>query len=61
MVDKNLFPYELAIVAIFKDEAPYLREWLDYHLLAGVEHFYLYSNESSDGHADYLRRLLNSI
>ena len=41
MVDKNLFLYDLAVVAIFKDEAPYLKEWLDYHLAAGVEHFYL--------------------
>ena len=39
MVDKNLFLYDLAVVAIFKDEAPYLKEWLDYHLAAGVEHF----------------------
>ncbi len=55
MVDKNLFPYDLAIVAIFKDESPYLREWLDYHLLAGVEHFYLYDNDSSDGYAEVLQ------
>ncbi|MBQ3727822.1 MAG: glycosyltransferase family 92 protein [Selenomonadaceae bacterium] len=48
MVDKNLFLYDLAVVAIFKDEARYLKEWLDYHLLAGVEHFYLYNNDSSD-------------
>ena len=42
MVDKNLFLYDLAVTAIFKNEAPYLKEWIDYHLLAGVEHFYLY-------------------
>ena len=51
MVDKNLFPYDLAVVAIFKDEGRYLREWLDYHLLAGVEHFYLYNNDSADNFA----------
>ena len=55
MVDKNLLPYNLAIVAIFKDESPYLREWLDYHLLAGVEHFYLYNNDSSDNCAEVLK------
>ena len=54
MVDKNLFPYNLAVAAIFKDEAPYLREWLDYHLLAGVEHFYLYNNDSSDDYEKIL-------
>ena len=54
MVDKNLFPYNLAVAAIFKDEAPYLREWLDYHLLAGAEHFYLYNNDSSDDYEKIL-------
>lgn len=53
-VDKNLFLYDLAVVAIFKDEARYLREWLDYHLAAGVEHFYLYNNDSSDDYAAVL-------
>ena len=46
--DSSLFKYELAIVAILKCEAPYVKEWLDYHLLAGVDHFYLYDNESPD-------------
>ncbi|MBQ3450921.1 MAG: glycosyltransferase family 92 protein [Selenomonadaceae bacterium] len=54
MVDKNLFLYDLAIVAIFKDEARYLKEWLDYHLLAGVEHFYLYNNDSTDNYREVL-------
>jgi len=54
MIDKNLFLYDLAVVAIFKDEAPYLKEWLDYHLLAGVEHFYLYNNDSSDDYKEVL-------
>ena len=54
MVDRNLFLYDLAIVAIFKDEGKYLREWLDYHLLAGVEHFYLYNNDSSDDYKEIL-------
>ena len=54
MVDKNLFLYDLAVVAIFKDEGRYLKEWLDYHLLAGVEHFYLYNNDSSDDYKEVL-------
>ena len=47
MVDKNLFLYDLAIVAIMKNEEPYVKEWLDYHLLAGVDHFYIYDNDST--------------
>ena len=52
MVDKNLFLYDLAVVAILKNEGHYLKEWLDYHLLAGVEHFYLYDNDSTDNQAE---------
>ncbi|MBQ7198946.1 MAG: glycosyltransferase family 92 protein, partial [Selenomonadaceae bacterium] len=47
MVDKNLFLYDLAFVAIMKGEEPYVKEWLDYHLLTGVDHFYIYDNEST--------------
>ena len=47
-VDKNLFLHDLAVVAILKNEGHYLKEWLDYHLLAGVDHFYLYDNDSTD-------------
>ena len=52
MVDKNLFLYNLAVVAILKNEGHYLKEWLDYHILAGVEHFYLYDNDSPDNQAE---------
>ena len=55
MVDKNLFLYDLAVVAILKDEGRYLKEWLDYHLLAGVNHFYLYDNDSTDNQAEVAR------
>ena len=38
-----------SICAIFRDEAPYLREWIEFHKLVGAERFFLYDNESSDG------------
>jgi hypothetical protein len=45
-----------------KDEGPYLREWIEYHRLVGVEHFYLYDNGSSDSTTrimdEYRRRRL---
>lgn len=42
------FDYDLSVVAIMKDEGPYLKEWLDFHILVGVQHFYLYDNGSTD-------------
>lgn len=40
--------HELSICAIFQDEAPYFKEWIEFHKLQGVEHFYLYNNNSTD-------------
>ena len=54
-VDKNLFLHDLAVVAIMKNEAPYVKEWLDYHLLAGVDHFYIYDNDSPDNLKEILQ------
>jgi len=39
--------YYLSIGAIFRDENPWLTEWLDYHLAVGIEHFYLYNNDTN--------------
>lgn len=40
--------YYLSVCAIVKNEAPYIEEWIEFHLLQGVGHFYLYDNESTD-------------
>ena len=39
---------ELALGCVFRNEASWLKEWIEYHLLIGVEHFYLYNNCSTD-------------
>jgi len=40
--------WRLAVVAIFKGEDEYLREWIEFHRIVGVEHFFLYDNAASD-------------
>jgi hypothetical protein len=52
--------YDLAVAAIFKNEAPYFKEWLEYHQLVGVEHFYLYNNGSTDDYAQVLEPYIRS-
>jgi hypothetical protein len=37
----------LSLCLIVKDENSYIQEWLDYHILQGVEHFWVYDNEST--------------
>jgi hypothetical protein len=46
-------PY-LSICAIYKDEAAYLAEWIEFHRLVGVERFFLYDDRSTDNHAEVL-------
>ena len=44
----------LAVCAIAKDEGPYFKEWIDWHLSKGVEKFYIYDNGSTDGTKEIL-------
>lgn len=45
----------LSILAIFRDEAEWFPEWLEYHLLVGVEHFYLINHKSKDHYLEILQ------
>lgn len=48
-------PHYLSVCAIYRDEGPYLREWVAFHRVVGVERFFLYNNRSSDdGHREAL-------
>jgi hypothetical protein len=51
---RKSFPHELAVGAIFKNEARFLHEWLTFHCGIGVGHFYLYDNGSTDNFRDVL-------
>lgn len=53
--DKTKFPHTLSIMAIMKNEGAYIKEWLDYHILVGIDHFYLYDNESTDNTTEILK------
>jgi hypothetical protein len=41
-------PKEIVVAAIFYNEAEYIKEWIDFHLMIGVDRFILYDNGSSD-------------
>jgi Glycosyltransferase family 92 len=44
----------LAVCAIYRNEGAYLREWVEFHRLVGVEKFFLYDNRSTDDHREQL-------
>ena len=55
-VDKllNNPKYYLALVAIFRNEARFLKEWIEFYRMLGVEHFYLYNHLSNDNFMEVL-------
>lgn len=53
-IAKKQKKYTVAVCAIFKNEGVFMKEWLEYHLLIGVEHFYLYNNFSEDNYQEIL-------
>ena len=46
--------YKVSVCAIFKNEAPYLKEWIEFNRIVGVEHFYLYNNNSEDNYEEII-------
>lgn len=55
IVTSSLASHELAVTAIFSDEARFLKEWIEYYQLQGVTKFYLYNNLSEDHYKKVLK------
>ena len=47
----------LAIGAIFKNEGPYILEWVAYHRVLGIDRFFVADNASDDGSTELLAAL----
>lgn len=47
----------ISIAAIFKNEQPFILEWLAYHMVLGIKEFYIADNISSDGSSELLYHL----
>lgn len=52
--------YNLAIGTIFKNEAPYLEEWINHYLERGAEHFYLINDFSTDDYLEILKPYIDA-
>jgi len=51
--------YFLSVATMFKNERRWLREWLEFGLMMGVEHFYLYDNNSTDSPLEILQSYID--
>ncbi len=48
------YKHQISMAMIFQNDAQWLKEWIEYHRLIGVEHFYLYNNLSTDHYKQVL-------
>jgi len=44
--------YEVAVLAMFKNESWIIKEWIDHYLSEGIDHFYLIDNGSTDNYLE---------
>lgn len=45
---KENFKYKLGVAVIIKNEGMYLKEWIEYYRIIGVDKFYIFDNDSTD-------------
>jgi hypothetical protein len=48
------YKYNLSTITCFRNELPFLEEWIKYHQYIGVEHFYLANNDLDKAPANHL-------
>ena len=51
------YKYYCSICLIIRDESEYLKEWLDWHVGQGVEHFYIYDHGSKYPISEFVKTL----
>ncbi len=51
--------YNISIYTMIRDTTHELVEWIEYHLMIGIQHFYLYDHFSSDNLVSFLQPYMN--
>lgn len=55
----NTLLNNICVVAIIKNEERFIEEWINYHLIIGVSHFFLYDDDSNPPLSSILTQYLN--
>jgi hypothetical protein len=55
----GVYATTVGVAAIFRDEGPYLEEWIEYHKTIGVKKFWLYNHYSSDNYKEVLKKYID--
>lgn len=56
-MDKATNDSRIGICAIFKNEGPYILEWLAFHRVVGIDEFFIADNDSNDKSSELLAEL----
>ncbi|WP_316359490.1 glycosyltransferase family 92 protein [Candidatus Neptunichlamydia sp. REUL1] len=51
--------HSVSILSTFRNEGRFLEEWIEYHRLIGVNHFYLYNHCSTDNYEEVLQKYVD--
>ena len=51
--------YKVTICCMFKNEGKFLKEWILYNQIIGVDHIYLYNNNSDDNYLEVLQPFIS--
>jgi hypothetical protein len=60
MNNNKKFKYQLALISIIRNEADYMKEWIEYHKMIGVEIFFIYDDGSTDNIKEVLKPYIES-
>jgi hypothetical protein len=55
----SAYEWEVSACCIFQNEARFLKEWVEYHQLVGIEHFFMYDNQSTDNPRQVLKAYID--
>lgn len=47
--------YRISLCGMFKNEGRFLKEWVEYYKMIGVDHLYMYNNNSEDNYLEILQ------
>ena len=53
------FKYNLSLCICVKDESKYIQEWIEYYLIQGVDHFYIYNNNGTDNTQEVIQKYID--
>jgi hypothetical protein len=51
--------YNFSICSVFKNESKFLVEWIEFHKMIGVDHIFLYDNNSDDDYMNYISNYID--